>query len=183
MRINTAHLSYTATHRKRVTANAATLMNQLTKMLFLRATVLLATLTVMLTLAGCASRESKLVGQWKMDASAMGKMPEGKTPQEKMGMEMAKKMFENVTLDLKEDNTFSMNMMMEFSGNWKLDDSANTVSLDMTKMAGMDIGKMPNAGKNQQPMVMTLGADNKTLTLQTPGGAPTPGGTMKFIKQ
>ena len=140
-------------------------------------------LALMLTLAGCANRESKLVGQWKMDASAMPKMPEGKTPQEKMGMEMAKKMFDNMTLDLKEDNTFTMNMMMEFSGDWKLDDSANTVTLNMTKMAGMDMSKMPNAGKAQQPMVMSIGADNKTLTMNAPGGAPTPGGGRHEIHQ
>ena len=180
MRINTAHPGYTATHRKRGNSYESTHQYQNARP---ARDFVARDADLMLTLAGCASRESKLVGQWKMDASAMGQMPEGKTPQEKMGMEMAKKMFENVTLDLKEDHTFSMNMLMEFSGNWKLDDSANTVTLDMTKMAGMDISKMPDAGKNQQPMVMTLGADNKTLTMQTPGGAPTPGGTMKFVKQ
>ena len=137
-------------------------------------------------MSGCAgNRESQLVGQWKMDSTAFAaNMPKGKTPQEQMGMEMAKKMFENITLDLKKDKTFAMNMMMEFSGDWKLDESANTVTLNMTKMAGMDISKMPNANKAaQKPMVMNISADNKTLSMVPPAGA-TPGaaGTMTFVK-
>ena len=151
-----------------------------------RATLMMAVLAVAL-LSGCAgNRESQLIGQWKMDSSALtANMPAGKTPQEKMSMEMAKKMFENVTLDLKEDKTFAMKMMMEFSGNWKLDESANTVTLNMTKMAGVDISKMPNANKSaQKPMVLQIGADNKTLTMTAPGAAtPNPAGAMKFVKQ
>lgn len=159
------------------------IMLQLIKSRALRATLLLAIFALML--GGCANRESKLIGQWKMDASAMSaNMPAGKTSQEKMGMEMAKKMFENITLDLKEDKTFAMNMMMEFGGDWKLDESANTITLNMTKMAGMDLSKMPNAGKAaQKPMVMNISADNTTLTM-APQGAATPGGAgeMKFVK-
>ena len=150
----------------------------------LRATLLLSVFALIM-LTGCASRESKLIGNWKMDASAMSaNMPKGKTPQEQMGMEMAKKMFENVTLDLKQDKTFAMNMMMEFSGDWKLDESAGTVTLNMTKMAGMDISKMPNANKTaQKPMVMNISADNKTLTMVAPGAAtPNPAGAMTFVK-
>lgn len=163
-----------------------TLKNMLQKIksLPLRATLVLAILAVMMS--GCAgSRESQLVGQWKMDSAAMSaNMPKGKTPQEQMGMDMAKKMFENVTLDLKQDKTFAMNMMMEFSGDWKLDDSANTVTLNMTKMGTMDLSKMPNANKAaQKPMVLNISADNKTLTMSAPGGAtPSPAGEMKFMK-
>ncbi len=165
-------------------------MFQLNKWMQWRAFMVLAMLAMITvggaTLSGCGgNRESKLIGAWKMDAAAMSaNMPAGKTPQEKMGMEMAKKMFENVTLDLKEDKTFTMNMMMEFGGDWKLDDSANTITLNMTKMGGMDMSKMPNAGKDQQPMVMNISADNKTLTMVAPGGAPAPGGgAMTFVKQ
>ncbi len=160
-------------------------MLQLLKMRSLRATMALAIIAFMI-MGGCANRESKLIGQWKMDTAAMtAQMPAGKTPQEKMGVEMAKKMFENVTLDLKQDKTFAMNMMMEFSGDWKLDEGANTVTLNMTKMGTMDLSKMPNAGEAQKPMVLNLAADNKTLTMVAPGGAPNPAaaGAMKFVKQ
>lgn len=148
---------------------------------------LLLTIFALMMLGGCAgNRESQLIGNWKMDASALAaNMPKGKTPQEQMGMEMAKKMFENVTLDLKEDKTFAMNMMMEFSGDWKLDESANTITLNMTKMAGVDIGKTPNADKMaQKPLVLNISADNKTLTMAPPAGAATPSaaGEMKFVK-
>lgn len=159
-------------------------MLQTFKALQLRAILMLAIFAIVM--GGCAgSRESQLIGQWKMDASAMPAMPAGKTPQEKMGMDMAKKMFENMTLDLKEDKTFTMNMMMEFSGDWKLDEAANTVTLNMTKMAGMDMSKMPNASKAaQKPMVLQIGADNKSLTMAAPSTAtPSPAGAMKFVKQ
>ena len=161
-------------------------MFQTAKALQWRAYILLAIIAVMMT-GGCAgSRESKLIGQWKMDASAMSaNMPKGKTPQEQMGMEMAKKMFENVTLDLKQDKTFTMNMMMEFAGDWKLDDNANILTLNMTKMAGMDISKMPNAKKAaQKPMVLQISADNTTLTMVAPGASatPNPAGAMKFVR-
>ena len=137
-------------------------------------------------MSGCAgNRESQLVGQWKMDSTAFAaNMPKGKTPQEQMGMEMAKKMFENITLDLKKDKTFAMNMMMEFGGDWKIDENANTVTLNMTKMGTMDLSKMPNANKAaQKPMVFNISADNKTLSMAPPAGA-TPGaaGTMTFVK-
>ena len=160
-------------------------MLQQIKTRFLNATLVLATFALML--GGCASRESKIIGQWKMDASAMASsLPQGKTPQEQMGMEMAKKMFENMTLDLKEDKTFALNMMMEFSGDWKLDEGANTVTLNMTKMGTMDLSKMPNANaQDKKPMVLNLSADNKTLTMSAPGAAaatPNPMGEMKFVK-
>lgn len=160
-------------------------MFQTVKALQWRACFLLAIFAVIMS--GCAgSRESQLVGQWKMDSTAFtSSMPKGKTPQEQMGMDMAKKMFENVTLDLKQDKTFAMNMMMEFSGNWTLDEAANTVTLTMTKMAGVDISKMPNANKAaQKPMTMQISADNKSLSMVPPGGAtPSAAGTMKFVKQ
>ena len=166
-------------------------MFQLVKACQWRACLVLAIFAM--TMSGCAAnRESQLVGQWKMDSTAFtSAMPKGKTPQEQMGMDMAKKMFENVTLDLKKDKTFAMNMMMEFSGNWAIDEAANTVTLTMTKMAGMDLSKMPNANKAaQKPMVMQISADNKTLSMVTPtapgaapGSAPSAAPAMKFVKQ
>ena len=157
-------------------------MKQFVKTLQWRAVLALAVVALM-TIGGCANRESKLVGQWKMDSSAIPPIPEGKTSQEKMGMEMAKKMFENITLDLKEDKTFVMDMMMKFSGNWKLDDAANTVTLKVTKMDGTDISKMPNNGGNvQKPLVLNIGADNTKLTMQPTGGSPAPA-DLTFVKQ
>ena len=160
-------------------------MLQIQKMLQLRAYLLLTIFAVMM-MSGCAgNRESQLVGQWKMDSTAFAaNMPKGKTPQEQMSMDMAKKMFENVTLDLKKDKTFAMNMMMEFGGNWTIDEAANTVSLNVTKMGTMDLSKMPNANAQaKKPMVLSISADNKTLSMVPPAGA-TPGaaGTMKFVK-
>ena len=155
-------------------------MLQIIKTRSLRATLLVALFALML--GGCANRESKLTGQWKMDTAAMSaNMPKGNTPQE----QMVKQMFENVTLDLKKDKTFAMKMMMEFSGNWKLDESANTVTLNMTKMAGMDISKMPKSSRAaQKPMVLKISADNKKLTMVSTAGSATPnmGGALTFVK-
>ncbi len=160
-------------------------MLQIQKMLQLRAYLLLTIIAVTM-MSGCAgNREAQLVGQWKMDSTKFAaNMPKGKTPQEQMGMDMAKKMLENVTLDLKQDKTFAMNMMMEFSGDWKIDEAANTVTLNMTKMGTVDLSKMPNANAQaRKPMVMQISADNKTLSMVPPAGA-TPGaaGAMTFVK-
>ena len=57
--------------------------------------------------------------------------------------EMMKGMMSNVSIDLKADKTFDMNMMMAFSGTWAIDESANTVVLTMTKMGNVDVTKMP----------------------------------------
>ena len=148
----------------------------------LSATLMLAIFALML--GGCASRESKLVGQWKIDASAIeANQSTAKTPQEKMGMEMAKKMLEEITLDINADKTFVMSVMkMESGGNWTLDESANTLTLTMTKMGGKDI---PNAAQiASKPLILNISENNQTLTTAAPGGAATPGSSdaMTFVK-
>ncbi len=158
----------------------------------LSATLMLAIFA--LIASGCASRESKLVGQWKIDASAIeASQAKAKTPQEKMGMEMARKMLEKITLDVNEDKTFVMNVMgMNSGGEWKLDEGANTLTLTMTKANGQEI---PNAASAAQiaskPLTLNISADNTKLTMAntkltmaSPGAAATPGGAdaMTFVK-
>ena len=142
----------------------------------------LAALVALMLLAGCANREAQLVGQWKGDASKM-QMPTGDTPQEKMGAQMAQAMMSNMTLDLKKDKTFAMNMIFGMEGTWKIE--GDTVLLDATKIMGVDVDKMPNAQKNRQPLVLAIGSDNKTLTMRAPGEqkTPNPMGELAFVKQ
>ena len=141
-----------------------------------------AMVVALLMLAGCANQEAQLVGQWKGDASKIT-LPTGNTPQEKMGAQMAQAMLSNMTLDLKKDKTFAMNMMFQMEGTWKIEN--DTVLLDATKVMGMDVDKLPNAQKNRQPLVLTIGSGNKMLTVQTPGASKESAskGQLVFVKQ
>ncbi len=142
-----------------------------------------------LMIAGCnKSRETQLVGKWKADASAMTPpTANANDPQAKAMAEMMKGMMSGMSLDLKADKTFDMNMMMAFSGTWAIDEAANTVALTMTKMANMDISKMPNANANaKKPMLLQIAPDNSRLTMQPPAGQPataSPMGGLAFVKE
>lgn len=138
-----------------------------------------------LSLAGCGGKgEADLVGTWKVNSAAM-QMPtsSGGDAKQKMGAEMAKAMLGNMSLELKADKTFVLNMMLAIEGNWTFAD--NNVTLTPTKMMGMDVSKMPASTKaTQKPMVCMLSADGKQLTLQDSSGKPNPSGkTLTFDKQ
>lgn len=145
----------------------------------LRAWSILA-MVAMAFLTGCANQEAQLVGQWKADASKMH-IPAGKTPQEKMGAQMAQQMLANMTLDLKKDKTYAMNMMLAMEGNWKIEN--NAVVLEMNKMGGMDMSKLPKGSQKSKPLILNIGSGNKTLTLQSPGEGKNPMGDLVFVKQ
>lgn len=138
------------------------------------------TIIAVALLAGCANQEAQIVGQWKADASKMN-IPEGKTAQEKMGAQMAQQMLSNMTLDLKADKTYVMNMMMNMEGNWKLEN--NAIVLEMTKMGNMDLSKMPKGSQQSKPLILNISSDNKTLTMQAPGEGKNPLGDLVFVKQ
>lgn len=144
-----------------------------------------------LLVVGCAgNKEKQLVGSWKGEIKLT---PE----QEKNPMAaMAKQMMSNITLDLKEDKTFLMNMMFAVEGNWALE--GETLKLSPTKMAGMTMDKIEEQAKAQaktnpamakqmennkvnEPMLMTLSADGKTLTTKDKPGQPSQG-AMTFTK-
>lgn len=137
-------------------------------------------------LAGCGgNREASLPGTWKINADKMN-LPGGNSGNavQQMGANVARGMMANMTLELKGDKTFTMNMMFPMEGSWSFDGASSKVSLKMTKIAGTDISKMPNANAaNQKPMVLTLSGDGRQLTMENPSGKPSPMGEMVFEKQ
>ena len=150
--------------------------------------LLVAVLAVVLA-AGCGqgSREAGLIGSWKVDAAAMNsaldKAPAA-TDKQKTGLQMAKQMLGNASLEIKEGKAFSMTMGFPMEGTWSWDEAAGSLSLTITKMMGMELSKMPNASKTQEPLVCTLSPDGKQLTVQSKAGQATPGsGAMIFVKQ
>ena len=137
-------------------------------------------------LSGCGgNRETQLVGNWKVNPTSL-KLPTpapGNDPAAaQMGQQMAQNMLSSMSLDLKADKTFAMNMMFQMEGNWVL--TGNDVNLTMTKMAGQDISKMPNADKIKgEPLTLTLSGDGQQLTMVDKTGKPSPFGSLVFAKQ
>lgn len=138
-----------------------------------------------IVLSGCANREAQLTGTWKLDPTTF-KMPNASTGDatkdaaaKKMTETMMQNMASAINLELKEDKTFTMNMMFPMEGTWSL--SGDTVQLNLVKAMGMEVDKMPGADKQKkEPMVLSISADNKALTLQDKTGKT---GAMVFKKQ
>ena len=141
-------------------------------------------LLAILMMVGCGkNREAQLVGKWKADTSSLTPpSTNANDPQAKAMAEMMKGMMGNMSIDLKADKTFEMNMMMAFSGTWAVDEAANTVALTMTKMGNVDVTKMPNP-EARKPMVLQIAPDNSRLTMQSPTGQSGAAGQMAFVKQ
>jgi len=86
--------------------------------------------------------------------------------------DIAKAMLQSMELDLRKDNTFSMNMVFELTGTWSV--SGNTLTLTPKGIAGMDQGTP--SGTNQ-PIVLTISADKTSLT-----SASSDKGKLTFVK-
>ena len=104
---------------------------------------------------GCS--KPSVVGKWTGEL----KMPASKDkndPAAAMGEAMAKAFMSNLTLDLRQDNTFTMQMMFPIDGNWKMD--GDRVTLTPTKIMGMDASKASGGDKSkQEPMVFKIEGD------------------------
>ena len=106
-------------------------------------------------LIGCgASKEKALVGKWVVDADALTK-DAGNDPAAAMAAGMAKSM----TIEFKEDKTFTMSMIFQLEGKWSL--TGDIVSLDITKAMGQPV---PADQKAKNKMQFTMSADGKMLT-------------------
>jgi uncharacterized lipoprotein NlpE involved in copper resistance len=106
----------------------------------------LAALAVLMLLMGCASRESKLVGNWKGQANLEGSNPMAGLAQTLAG---------NLTLNLKADKTFEANAPVPIGGTWSLEES--------------ELVLQPNAGGMMtNPIRLTVAEDNQSLRMPTP---------------
>ena len=130
---------------------------------------LAAVLTVALCLAGCGgSRESKLVGTWKMrpPSAAVNALPG------------ASSIMSGLSLEFRSDKTFTFTLGTPMEGTWSVDEDSGVVSTTTTKIAGQDVSKLPGAAS--LPLFKAsyqLGENNSTLTLNSPGSNPSAGGT------
>lgn len=154
-----------------------------------RGVAALGALLLLAILSGCGgNREAALIGKWKANASKM-QLPNASSGNaaQQMGANMAKQMLSNMTIELKQDKTFAMTMMIPIEGTWAFNSADGTVALTPTKMMGIDISKMPKAQQNpnaSRPMIAKLSDDNAHLTMQ--GNSPTSGpsnGSLTFDKQ
>lgn len=116
--------------------------------------------------------EKSLIGEY----SGEMELPEPKTDKEKQDAMMAKAMSGSLSLKLKADNTFTMNVMFELEGTWSLQSGA--VVLNPTKVLGMDTKDTDS--KKPQPLRGVVGEDGKTLTVTNPDQ---PGSKLIFTKK
>lgn len=138
--------------------------------------VLFLSALLVVVLAGCAgSLEQRLVGQYN------GEVTINKTasndPMAKMAEGLANAFAQGMSLELKEDKTFKMTMMMvPLEGKWAVDGGKLTLKAD--KVMGMEPDQLKGAmGDNPQtknvnpedvkkPMVFKVSDDAKTLTAE-----------------
>lgn len=98
-----------------------------------------------------ANAEKPLVGSWKGEMVV--------TPKDQQEKKMLEGMKDSVSLDLRADNTYTLNIMFELQGKWKA--SGGKIDLGIPKMAGM-----PEGGKESgEPMSGTISSDGSTITM------------------
>lgn len=127
-----------------------------------------------LLISGCKSSVD-VVGKWtgSGDASSIDKS--------KPGADIAAKMLESVSLEIKKDKTFTLTMVFPMEGTWT--QSGSNIDLKITKVMGMDMeairkkaadsGKAADADAMNKPMTLTVSSDGQTLTGKSPDGKDT----------
>jgi hypothetical protein len=118
--------------------------------------VVAALLLTFFAIVGCApSLEKQVVGSWKIDSS------QTKISGEQMKDEAMKKMamavLDSITLELKDDKSFDMTMLMPLKGTWAL--TGNQITLTPT----LDKGETMSFG-GKKTLDLTVAADAKSMT-------------------
>jgi len=127
-------------------------------------------------LAGCAKSALSPVGTWKVSKASLANIPKGPAS---MSMD---KLMENVSIDFRADNTYSLNMMFQMEGTWSADNSG-LISMKTTKIMGQDISKMPNGG-NEKGFACQIDPTTNLLTIKNPNApADAPTSKLSFEKQ
>ena len=138
----------------------------------------------MLMLAGCGkNRDAQLVGQWKIDIESMNLSSNSANDvRAKQMAQTLQSLVKGMSLELKADKSFDMNMFMKMSGNWAIDEAASTLILTPTKIANVDISKTPGAGAGSRPITFQIASDSSHLTVQDSTGKVVSKGALSFIK-
>ncbi|HVT12097.1 MAG TPA: hypothetical protein VHE55_07505 [Fimbriimonadaceae bacterium] len=119
-----------------------------------------------LLLAGC-HKGSDAVGKW---TGSLASSTSSSVNNPLAGLAKA-------SLELNADKTFSLQMVFSFEGTWE--QSGNTVTLTPTKMGSLDLKSLGGQGGNEKPMVLTMSADGKSMTMQSNTGGK---GDMTFTR-
>lgn len=107
-------------------------------------------------------------------AKMEGKKPDGMSEEKEQEFKMAEAMVSSASLELRADNTFTINLMFEMGGTWKVE--KDEVVLHMTKMMGLsDEG----SSSSNDDMKLTIGSGGR-LTTDKDGPS---GMTLVFTKK
>lgn len=107
---------------------------------------------LMALMAGCgANPEKALIGKWVVDTASM--------TAEMKDNPMAEQMAKSMTIEFKEDKSFTMTMIFPAEGTWSL--AGDVVTLDVKKAMGMEV---PADQKGKNNLELKISGDGKTLT-------------------
>jgi hypothetical protein len=142
---------------------------------------------IALLVSGCGNKEARLIGKYKGEMAGMPAADDKNNPM----AGLAKAMAGSLSLELKADHKFTLNVIFPLEGTWSV--SGDTVTLKVEKAMGMDVDSLKDKAKSSpgsksassssdanKPIELKVSADGKTLTAQDPKGT---GGKMTFVKE
>jgi uncharacterized lipoprotein NlpE involved in copper resistance len=133
---------------------------------------LAALMLAALVLAGCgASLEKQIVGNWKVDTAKTTMTGEAAKDPESKKMMMA--MMETITLNIKDDKSFEMQVFMPIKGTWVLTGNKLVMTPAKDKNANFKFG-----GKDTMDFVVNADGKSMTSTIND----PQQGGTLVMVK-
>lgn len=133
---------------------------------------LVAFLIATFVLVGCGpSLEKQIVGSWKVDTTKTTMTGEAAKDEETKKMMMA--MMETITLDIKEDKTFEMKVIMPINGTWVLTGNKLVLTPDKAKGETFTFG-----GKDTMDFTVDPDGNSMSVTITDPKS----GGTLAMVK-
>lgn len=126
--------------------------------------------------------EKELVGDWHGKADFPKPEKEEKEKASAEQMAMVQDLMKSINLDLRQDNTFLLEMFFDMEGKWSRE--GNVITLTPTKLMDFDLKDADEKSsdpkkKKEEPIVLTLSADGKTLS----GKGEKDGPTFSFSRQ
>jgi hypothetical protein len=132
---------------------------------------LAALLLAAFVLAGCGGLEKKIVGAWKVDTGKTVMTGDAVKDEETKKMVMA--MMGTITLDIKEDKTFEMKVIMPITGTWALTGNKLVLTPNKEKGESFSFG-----GKDTMDFTVDASGDSMSSTIEDKQN----GGTLVMVK-
>jgi hypothetical protein len=120
------------------------------------------------------AEEEKFVGEYRAEVIPP---KDQSSPEKQKAAQMLEHMKDAFSLELRADNTYTMNMIMALEGKWQL--AGGKVKLSMEDLGGMAsaMGAAPGKTKSTMPDTLTPGPDG-SLTLDAPASDRDKGGLI-----